>query len=173
MRLAHSARMRPPRPMILCACLPRARDDKRSEQPDRFVQDRPTNDPWPAWISGGHNRHLRSRQTVLQRGLPGQPLALRAIHGSMLRKGNCWENATAESLQGRLKAACVQGHRFSKPGDGCDGTSWTGSLSRLETRFTDSRRPISQQYRLVTAPSQVDRTLGPGSIAAPRSMTRG
>jgi putative transposase len=34
------------------------------------------------------------------------------IRSSMSRKGNCWDNAPTESLWGRLKTACVHGHRF-------------------------------------------------------------
>lgn len=35
------------------------------------------------------------------------------IRSSMSRKGNCWDNAPTESLWGRLKTACVHGHRFT------------------------------------------------------------
>ena len=32
---------------------------------------------------------------------------------SMSRKGNCWDNAPTESFWGRLKTACVHGHKFA------------------------------------------------------------
>jgi transposase InsO family protein len=32
---------------------------------------------------------------------------------SMSRKGNCWDNSPTESFWGRLKAACVHGHKFA------------------------------------------------------------
>ena len=35
------------------------------------------------------------------------------IRSSMSRKGNCWDNAAAESFWGRLKAASVHGHKFA------------------------------------------------------------
>lgn len=34
------------------------------------------------------------------------------MRSSMSRKGNCWDNAAAESFWGRLKAASVHGHKF-------------------------------------------------------------
>ena len=35
------------------------------------------------------------------------------IRSSMSRKGNCWDNAPTESFWGRLKTACVHGHKFA------------------------------------------------------------
>ncbi len=35
------------------------------------------------------------------------------MRSSMSRKGNCWDNAPMESFWGRLKTACVHGHKFA------------------------------------------------------------
>ena len=45
---------------------------------------------------------------VFQQALKGW-----GMRSSMCRKGNCWDNAAAESFWGRLKAASVHGHKFT------------------------------------------------------------
>jgi transposase InsO family protein len=40
-------------------------------------------------------------------------LRSRGMRSSMSRKGNCWSNAPTESFWGRLKTACVHGHKFA------------------------------------------------------------
>ena len=35
------------------------------------------------------------------------------MRSSVSRKGNCWDNSPTESFWGRLKTACVHGHKFA------------------------------------------------------------
>ena len=59
---------------------------------------------------------LRSRQPLRQRRLPHAPSPRRGIVASMSRKGDCWDNAVAESFFATLKGELVDHERYPTRG---------------------------------------------------------
>jgi putative transposase len=62
----------------------------------------------PAGLIFHSDRGSQYCSHVFQQALKGW-----GMRSSMSRKGNCWDNAAAESFWGRLKTASVHGHKFA------------------------------------------------------------